>query len=230
VCVDINKNVFMKIAAMLSNHISKLPLAGLILILAACDGDKVSEPNLHDTKYVGIGAAGEQLDSAAGTGSCALDQYTGLMWEVKTDTPGLHDWRNTYSWYNPEENFDKGLDYRGTASGGECAGSDCDTWAFVHAVNAVTYCGYSDWRIPSRNALASISDLRKLAEPPTTNMQYFPYSQPAEYWSGNDYDFQWDTAWTWNFEFGHDRVDWKRIPKHVRLVRGEAGGLARVPD
>lgn len=201
-----------------------------LLLLAACGGEPPPPPDLHDTKYVGVGPGGEQLDASAGAGTCALDLYTGLIWEVKSDEPGLHDWRNTYSWYNPEESHEQELDYRGTEDAGVCAGSACDTWAYVLAVNEATYCGYSDWRMPSRDALASISDLRKLATPPTTNMQYFPYTQPDEYWSGNDYDFQWDTAWLWNYQFGHDRVDWKRSPKHVRLVRGEAQALERVED
>ncbi len=208
-----------------------IPFAAL-LMLVACGGDPGPgpAPDLHDTKYVVIGPGGEQLDAGAGPGFCALDQYTGLMWEVKSDMPGLHDWRNSYSWYSPEESHDGELDYRGTADAGECSGSACDTWDYVRAVNDASYCGYSDWRIPSRDALASISDLRKIKTPPTINMQFFPNTQPAEYWSGNDYDFQWDAAWLWNFQFGHDRVDWKRTPRHVRLVRGEAQVLARVED
>ena len=40
-----------------------------------------------------------------------FDQFTGLIWEVKSDTEGLHDWRNTYSWYSPDESFGGELDY-----------------------------------------------------------------------------------------------------------------------
>ncbi|MDH3589290.1 MAG: DUF1566 domain-containing protein, partial [Gammaproteobacteria bacterium] len=186
---------------------------------------------IHDTKYAAIDADGEQMPDAVGSWSCALDQYTGLMWEVKTDQAGAHDWRNTYSWYDPDEsNQPGGLDYRGTADGGECAGSDCDTWAYVQAVNEAGHCGYHDWRLPLRDELASISDLRKIDTPPTTNMKYFPHTQPGEYWTSNDYHFQFDAAWAWNFFYGHDRVDWKKSPKPVRLVRGEALKLSRTKD
>jgi hypothetical protein len=84
--------------------------------------------------------------------------------------------------------------------------------------------------MPSRDELFSISDLRKAGTPPTANMTFFPYTQANEYWSGNDYSFQHDAAWAWSFLFGHDRVDWKRSPKHVRLVRGEAGELPQVKE
>lgn len=184
-------------------------------MLAACN--RVPDPALvlHDTKYNGVGDTPYE---------CVLDGQTGLYWEVKNDVPGLHDWHNTYTWFNPAATNDE-LDYRGTPNGGECVDSECDTSAYVLAVNELGYCGYSDWRVPGKNELFSVSDLRRHDNPPTMNVEHFPFAQAAEYWSVNDYSFQHDAAWTWNFEFGHDRVDWKANPKFVRLVRGEAAEL-----
>jgi hypothetical protein len=161
--------------------------------------------------------------------TCVHDQITGLVWEQKTASAGLHNWQNTYSWFNPTQSY-KELDYRGTPNLGKCGDSDCDTWAYVAAVNAAGYCGFDDWRLPSRDELFSISDLRKAKNPPTTDMTAFPYTQSAEYWSIHDYSFQPDSAWAWNFRHGHDRVDWKKAAKYVRLVRGEAGGLSTVKE
>src|SRR3990172_6109187 len=123
-----------------------IALAATILLLAACGRDAAPGPEIHDTKYRAVNQAGEVLDAAIAPGSCVLDQFTGLVWEVKSDQPGLHDWRNTYSWYDPREAHGGELDYRGTANAGVCSGSDCDTSAFVDAVNARGLCGYSDWR------------------------------------------------------------------------------------
>lgn len=160
---------------------------------------------------------------------CVLDNRTGLLWEGKSDVPGLHDFRNTYTWWDPNE-ANRELDYRGVEDGGVCAGSRCDTWHFVRAVNEAGYCGHADWRVPARDDLLSISDLRKAATPPTTSTEAFPFAQPVEYWSGNDYSFQWDAAWAWNFQYGHDRVDWKRTPKLVRLVRGTGHDMPEVKE
>ncbi len=198
--------------------------------LLGCDQQPSSAPDIHDAKYQAIDADGEPLDGEGHNGVCVLDQFTGLMWQVKSDTPGLNDWRNTYSWYNPEESSGPELDYRGTANGGVCQGSKCDTWDYVKAFNKTGLCGYKDWRVPSRDALASISDIRKLQSPPTINIKYFPHAQADEYWSSNDYQFQWDSAWVWNYKYGHDRVDWKASPKYLRLVRGTALQLERVKD
>ena len=203
---------------------------GLALATSGCGQDSGQSYSIHDTKYIRISSAGKELGAEASSWPCVLDRYTGLMWEVKSTTAGLHFSDNTYSWYNPTEDHDQGLDYRGTPNGGRCEGSDCDTWAYVLAVNHEGYCGYHDWRLPLKDELASISDPRKLEAPPTINMRYFPLTQPDEYWSSNDYSFQWDSAWVWNFRHGHDRVDWKKSPKRVRLVRGEAEHLKRVEE
>jgi hypothetical protein len=179
--------------------------------------------DLHDSKYSDVAPRTDAPDR------CTLDTFTGLMWEVKSDEPGLHDWRNTYSWFDPQES-NRELDYRGVPDGGSCVASNCDISDFVHAVNEAGYCGYDDWRAPTRDELQSISDLRKAESPPTTNLEFFPFMQSAEYWSSNDYSFQYDAAWCWNFRFGHDRVDWKKTPKYLRLVRGEADQLLPVKE
>ena len=219
------------IPAMMPKVLSLLPLAVMVLSVTGCNRSPGPGLEIHDTKYVAIGANGQQMETAMGVWPCTLDQYTGLMWQVKNNESGLHNWRNTYTWYNPEESNDpEGLDYRGTANGGQCSGSGCDTWDYVKAVNAAGYCGHNDWRVPLRDELASISDIRKIRTPPTINTQYFPHNQAGEYWTSNDYHFQFDAAWAWNFEFGHDRVDWKQSPKSVRLVRGEPLHLTRTKD
>jgi hypothetical protein len=201
----------------------------VVISLTGCEKPTGPGPEIHDTKYIAIAADGEIMTTGATSPVCVLDQFTGLLWELKTDTEGLHDWRNTYSWYNPEESNEQ-LDYRGTPGMGECTGSACDTWDFVRAVNRAGLCGHSDWRVPIRDEIASLSDPRKLESPPTINMKYFPHTQLAGYWTHNDYAFQWDAAWLWSFRYGHDRVEWKETPNFVRLVHGDAMHLKRVED
>ena len=202
----------------------------MLLVLGACKDKSGPGPEIHDTKYLLIDANGQAVDGLPGDNDCVLDQFIGLVWEVKSDSTGLRDWRNTYSWYSPDQSFEGELDYRGTKNAGRCAGSDCDTAAYVQAVNESGYCGHTDWRMPSRDELGSISDPRKPNNPPTANLKFFPHTQTAEYWSANDYQFQYNAAWRWSFEFGHDRVEWKAEPALLRLVRGEAIQLRRIKD
>lgn len=191
-----------------------------LLSLVACSKDDGGETASAQSKYSRVTVADE---------TCIHDSETGLLWEAKTDRGGLHDYRHTYSWFDPNEDNGE-LDYRGTENAGECNGSSCDSWYYVKAVNDAGYCGHSDWRMPGKDELFSISDLLRASSPPTTDMAFFPHTQAAEYWSGNDYSFQWDAAWAWNFQFGHDRVDWKKSPKYVRLVRGSGDNLPEVKE
>jgi len=188
--------------------------------LASCGRSPGTAPNPHDSKYVLLESGGD---------TCVVDTLTGLTWELKSAEPGLHAAENTYTWFDPDEAHGE-LDYRGTEDGGSCSASACDTWHFALAVNDSGYCGFADWRMPLKNELLSISDLSRLRTPPTINTRMFPNTRSAEYWSGNDYSFQYDSAWAWNFELGHDRVDWKRSAKFVRLVRGTAGALPEVKE
>ncbi|NCF21131.1 MAG: DUF1566 domain-containing protein [Haliea sp.] len=192
----------------------------LLLFLASCSQDDGGKAASAQGKYSRITNSEEV---------CIQDSETGLVWATKTDRGGLHDFRNTYSWWDPNEANGE-LDYRGTENAGKCAGSSCDTWNYVIAVNQAGYCGYTDWRMPSKDELFSISELQRADNPPTIDITFFPHSQAAEYWSRNDYSFQWDAAWAWNFQFGHDRVDWKKAPKFVRLVRGSGQNLPEVKD
>ncbi len=198
----------------------QLTILLLAIIGTACG--RVPDPQLllHDTKYSGFGDAPYE---------CVLDSETALYWEVKSNEPGLHDWRHTYTWFDPAGTNDE-LDYRGTENGGDCTGSPCDTTQYVQAINAAGYCGFTDWRVPGKDELFSVSDLRKHKDPPTMNIEHFPFAQAAEYWSVNDYSFQHNAAWAWSFEFGHDRVDWKASPKFLRLVRGESADLTPVKE
>ena len=84
--------------------------------------------------------------------------------------------------------------------------------------------------MPNKDELYSVSDIRRADTPPTINTAFFPNARSAEYWSGNDYSFQYDTAWAWNFELCQDRVDWKKEAKFIRLVRGTAGELESVKE
>lgn len=205
----------------MKNHPKIVLIPALALLLAtSCGQDQANDPASDDIPFSLISVNNE---------ACILDSRTGLLWQGKTDVAGLDHYQNTYSWYDPDEANGE-LDYRGTEDGGQCTGSKCDIWHYVQAVNEAGFCGHSDWRMPAKDELFSISDVRLADNPPTVNTEFFTLTQAAEYWSGNDYSFQWDAAWAWNFQFGHDRVDWKKSPKYVRLVRGTGENLPEVKE
>lgn len=151
---------------------------------------------------------------------CVKDNITGLIWEQKTDDGGLRDKDNTYTWYNPD-NKTNGSDTgtnngAGKQNGGTCQGSACDTHAYIQALNNANYCGYSDWRLPTRTELVSIVDYGRTN--PTIN-PVFTNTQSNWYWSSSPAASTSNFAWIVLFDFGHANSNNKDDTYHVRAVR-----------
>ena len=152
--------------------------------------------------------------------ACVRDENTGLVWEVKSETTGLHAWANTYSWYSSDEMANMG--YEGKRDGGNCTGSACDTESFIAAVNSERLCGYSDWRMPSAQEAGTLVDASVRFPGPTIAQGYFPSTQTAKvgYWTSTAFDKHRSGAWAWRFDHGADFVAIKDEPRYARAVRG----------
>lgn len=160
--------------------------------------------------------------------ACARDNKSGLTWEVKTATPGLHAATNTYTWYSSLENKDsilEGKPYAGVGrqNGGVCTGSNCDTEAFVAAVNAERLCGFSDWRLPSKDELGSIVDATVRIPGPTAPKELVNVQNAKSgYWTSTNFHMLNTSAWVWRFDHGADFIAEKSEPRYVMLVHGTA--------
>jgi hypothetical protein len=167
--------------------------------------------------FTALDANGNPTTPSSGTNPhpCVRDNVTGLIWEVKTDDGGLHDKDWTYTWYNtnsPDGN-------PGTASGGTCYQvGRCDTEKFVADVNAVGWCGYTDWRMPKVKELEGIADLSRVG--PSIDPNWFPNTSPHT-WSGSPSAICGSCAWGVSFYRGSaSGNDLRHAPNHARLVRG----------
>jgi hypothetical protein len=191
-------------------------LAATGLMLAGCGREPPPRPDFDFTR---IGADGALLEQPGeGEHHCVLDGRTGLWWEVKRATPGLHDRDALYTWYHSDKS--EHLGEPGLAGGGECSLERCDTEAFVAAVNAAGLCGRNDWRLPSRDEALTILDGTRVGTGPTLDPQYFPDTVKGEYWTGTTFRLYPQGAWVIDTIYALDRVDGKFEPKRVRLVSG----------
>ncbi len=76
------------------------------------------------------------------------DQRTGLMWEKKDDSSGVHGKRRTYTW---------------STSGSNTASGTVFT-TFLATLNTVPcFAGFCDWRLPTRFELDTITNLGEVA-------------------------------------------------------------------
>lgn len=190
-----------------------------VLMLSACAKENGPSVVFDFTRLAADGSAySGSGDFDSDPWSCVRDNRTGLVWEVKTGQSELHSAGNTYTWYETDEDNNGG--HPGTANGGKCADSQCDTRSYVAAVNAKGLCGHNDWRLPNLEELATLVDSTAKHPGPTVDQRFFPETMAAEYWTGTPYVTYYGGAWTWSFEHGLNRVDWKNSAKHVRLVRG----------
>lgn len=172
--------------------------------------------------FIKIGRQGEKLVDGAGHWACVKDLTTGLVWEVKLAEGGLHNKNNLYSWYEPHEKSE----VAGVADGGRCEGdTDCDTHSFVQALNAEKYCGYTDWRMPTRDEMQTIVVVGNGGVAATINRDYFPHGLASWYWTATTNENHTEYAWYLLFRNGITLSDLKSRPKHLRLVRSDS--LAR---
>ena len=158
-------------------------------------------------------------DGGAMAWSCARDNVTGLVWEVKSgDSSALHYGGHTYTWYQPAIN-NGGV--AGVVDGGVCVGSACDTTAFAAEANSYALCGKTDWRLPSVSELLSIADQSRANPPLDTNI--FPNSAFNAHWTSQTVAFEPDFAWYVYFTAAGNGLINKSNVAHIRLVSG--GGL-----
>lgn len=184
---------------------------------------KFEEISIYPTTgYSKISNSGALLaDSAVlGTGAtnwaCTRDNKTGLIWEVKTNNGGLRDKDNRYSWYNPNSATNGG--FAGYQNRGRCTGGiSCDTDSYVKAVNTQKLCGFSDWKMPSKDQLLGLVNI---AYYPAINPTYFPNTLSNWFWSSSPYAYDSSNAWIVVFYNGCDYGGNKYYGNAVRLVRG----------
>jgi hypothetical protein len=185
------------------------PQAGL----TGQDGDTGRDANSAVRGQGSFVVAPFQLTTLPGS-TCVQDSVTGLVWEGKS-IGGLHDAAATYTWRSTAATNGGAI---GSANGGVCTGSACDTESYVAAVNFAGKCGFTDWRLPSADELAGIVDSGASAAP--TIAAAFANQAATTYWSASPKAGDSAGAWAVDFNSGAVTAQSKATANRVRLVRG----------
>ena len=169
--------------------------------------------------YTKISTTGTILPANAKSWHCVKDNVTGLVWEIKTNDNGLHDKDWTYSWYDPIKTQNGGSS--GIKDGGWCGETSlCDTDAYVKMVNAQSWCGAKNWRLPSKRELRTLINYNKI--PFVLDRAYFPNTlDDKAYWSSTPDAYETHLAWCIIFNHINTIVIDKGSKLPVRLVRQE---------
>ncbi|MGM9428270.1 DUF1566 domain-containing protein [Hydrogenophaga sp. MI9] len=132
--------------------------------------------------------------------SCLRDNVTGLIWEGKEAT-GTRAGSNTYS--------NNGTNLATDASG------------YVIHVNGIGLCGFTDWRLPSRQELLTLMDSGRTTAA-SINTTWFPNTPATSFWSGQGLSTDNALAWYASFMGGssYSSAAPRTTAYAVRLVRG----------
>lgn len=116
---------------------------------------------------------------------CTRDNVTGLVWEAKlNNSTHLRYGEHTYSWYDEDTTRNGGN--TGTPDGGSCVGSECNTAAFIAAVNNDALCGLDDWRLPNMTELQGVLHLPPImGDAGPMGAPFFPNVPRASLWTAS---------------------------------------------
>ncbi|MCX8516815.1 MAG: DUF1566 domain-containing protein [Rhodoferax sp.] len=148
------------------------------------------------------------------TTECVKENSTGFVWEGKTAS-GDRAGSNTYTNYDStaSKQFENGL-LNPTRSEIDARSN---TIGYVNAVKTIALCGFTDWRMPTKDELSGIvvND-----QNPKIDSASFPNTQATYYWSSSPWDGVPKFAWVVDFKNGGPSASGSRDEKyHVRLVR-----------
>jgi hypothetical protein len=219
-------------SAKLINDPSQKQLTPITNILEQQDckiGRDTISKNGNGFAYKKVGPKGEYLEPNAKTWSCVLDSISGLLWENKKNPNEsspieLHGADDIFTWYSGNIKANGGHIGDWNSEFAKCIGykndqpeTFCNINAFVDRVNNEGLCGFTDWRVPTRQELESIINYGRAM--PSINEDYFPYTKSEYYWSQSPSAENNKTAWVINFRLGHSETQLRSNPQRVRLVR-----------
>ena len=160
-----------------------------------------------------MSSSGEIIAQDSEKWSCVVDNNSSLIWEVKSDKKGVQYAMNTYTWFDGESGRDNG-----TFTKNCYWGKNCNTQSFIKDVNKAQLCGYSDWRLPSRDELNSILDYYGDGDL-LIDTDFFPNTQMDSYWTAVSVNSNPSMAFEVPFFYGGSMARDKTIDTFVRLVR-----------
>lgn len=106
-----------------------------------------------------------------------------------------------------------------TWDGTTCAGeASAHTWQqALRLAKKASFAGKSSWRLPTREELSSI--LERACHSPAIDLQVFPATPSAWFWSASQVTSCTGGAWAVGFDYGDGSSDDESSLNRVRLVR-----------
>lgn len=167
--------------------------------------------NAANAAFIKFSGAGERLDFEAKSWSCIFDNEANLLWEVKQNNQDLQGKNHTYSWFDGKSGVANG-DFSNFCHWRK----NCNTQAFIKALNQKNLCGVSVWRLPTE---AELGGLLKYGDTePLIDTQFFPNTMSKPYWSSDTDPKKSNVAFDVPFFYGGSKGSDKAFNSHIRAV------------
>lgn len=144
--------------------------------------NKVGASVMHDgyasLSYTKLDRHGNRLPADSQNYYCVQDNHTGVVYEARKGGHGYRNFYNTYYWVETDESKNGGFtavpnpqeleEIEGQLVGASCSfplpvgnvgvsrNGGCSTENYLRYVNSRSYCGFSDWRLPTIQELQNI--------------------------------------------------------------------------
>ena len=138
------------------------------------------------------------------TTECVKDNSTGLVWEGKTASPATSR-LGTSTYTNYDANY----------SGGTTITASTNSIGYKDSVNTSALCGYTDWRLPTKEELQGIL---ASSGSPKIDTEWFLNTQANFYWSSSSWSNVYG-MWVVDFDTGSSGFGSRVNGNYVRLVR-----------
>ena len=149
---------------------------------------------------------------------CVKDNSTGLIWEGKTASPATSRLgTSTYTNYDSTSSAQKWVS--GTTYVNPTLteiDATTNSIGYRNSVNTSVLCGYTDWRMPTKEELQGIL---ASSGSPRIDTAWFPNTQESFYWASSPYVGYTDYAWFVDFSNADFTYSNRNGGYAVRLVR-----------
>lgn len=221
------------------NALLNSPVASVKTKKASVTGNEytLTELNPNDIRYAAVVSTASNAASAPATSTypkklkvgqrfykmaghennCVIDIDKNLIWEVK-QTSGLHKAAHTYSW---DSDSSTGTPNQGICKTSGAPAISCDTLGFITKVNQDSWCGFTDWRLPTGKSDGELYSLVKTdaASAAKIDTAFFPNTVADTYFSSTTLSTNNDRVHAVNFSNGGSETPQKEFALYVRLTR-----------